>query len=336
MIDVVKIRDLIYALFLLVSVVSCKRDLKPVQGGSFSYAGKGYSISAIKLEHQAYTTDDRFVMRLLAYPGTYKVSETKTSGYGAVLDLYFLADDDLISGEYVVDSVVTDTLRSQLIQYPKDGMGDTVYVQVASGSFSVDTVDNFPKYNIALVSDKGDSIVGSYWGKVITNNLVDKWSYGTLEFDTINCDLSRAVVWAWDSLMSPSTSYYEMVIYSTDARYTDAGKMRSGVHFVLGFLLDKDTPLSVAAYPVVTDYTATPSMLYGHKLGNVQWGSYWQVYKSGSVAGKANIISGELMVRKVDDGYIDFNFNMTDQLNNSVTGSYAGSFVLRDPYNKVD
>ncbi|MBQ5925238.1 MAG: hypothetical protein IIX03_00835, partial [Paludibacteraceae bacterium] len=61
-----------------------------MQGGSFRFQESGYAIKRVKVEHVDYAGDN-YLLRFLAYPATYTVSETSTSGYGAVIDARFLS-----------------------------------------------------------------------------------------------------------------------------------------------------------------------------------------------------------------------------------------------------
>ncbi|MBR5189476.1 MAG: hypothetical protein IKW17_04355, partial [Paludibacteraceae bacterium] len=72
-----------------------------MQGGSFGWGESKYSIKKIKVEHVGYDGDD-YVLRFLAYPATYTVSETTSSGYGVVLDARFLSatKNFEVGGEY--------------------------------------------------------------------------------------------------------------------------------------------------------------------------------------------------------------------------------------------
>ena len=73
---------LLLSLFLM---FSCEKEKVVVQGGSFRYADTSYRIKKVKVEHEGYVEDD-YVLRFLAYPATYTVSETGASGYGCVID----------------------------------------------------------------------------------------------------------------------------------------------------------------------------------------------------------------------------------------------------------
>ena len=72
-----------------------------MQGGSFRYAGTSYPIKKVKVEHVDYEGDN-YLLRFLAYPATYNVSEISTSGYGTVIDTRFVSEtkDFEVGGKY--------------------------------------------------------------------------------------------------------------------------------------------------------------------------------------------------------------------------------------------
>jgi chromosome partitioning protein len=140
----------------------------------------------VKVEHVDYAGDD-YVLRFLAYPATYTVSETSTSGYGAVIDARFVSEtkDFEVGGKY---QLVSDS--SCLVVYPEIPKGDTtyhdtIYYHIASGELRVDTAEGYRTFRFGLLTSDGDSITGSYLGEYQYNYVLDQIGYGELAFDTV-------------------------------------------------------------------------------------------------------------------------------------------------------
>lgn len=300
-----------------------------MQGGSFRFQESGYAIKRVKVEHTDYVGDD-YVLRFLVYPTTYVVSETSASGYGTVIDAYFesVSKDFEVGGTYYLQPD-----SSWLIVYPEIPKGDTthhdiLYYHIASGELKVDSADGYRTFNFSFITEDGDSIVGSYLGEYTYNYTLDQRGYGELAFDTIVCQLAMPVMMNWGHLFSENRNYFEFTFYSTDSRFTDAGKIKSGVQFVVGV---HDVG---EEYPVVGDYLVSVkaddemSVFYGHKLNNIAWGTYWQMFYNGSSVGKANIVAGNAQIISVDEQSLSMIFTFEDQLGNEVVGAYDG-FYLR-------
>lgn len=316
-------------IFLLLSLFlcSCEKEKVVVQGGSFRFQESGYAIKRVKVEHVDYVEDD-YLLRFLAYPATYTVSETSTSGYGAVIDAYFASSTkDFEVGEKY--QLISDS--SRLVIYPEIPKGDTtyhdtIYYHIASGELRVDTTEGYRTFKFDMLTADGDSIVGSYLGEYTYNYTLDQRGYGELAFDTIACQLAMPVMMNWGHLFSENSNYFEFTFYSTDSRFADAGKIKSGVQFVVGVNDIQEE------YPIAGDYLVsvkaddTPSIYYGHKLKNTAWGSYWQVFNNNSAIGKANVVEGSAVIESIDDESLNMSFMFVDQLGNEVVGYYEGPY----------
>ena len=328
------LRTILATLIVLVSAISCKKDPpKLISSGSFSYNDVQYNISMLRVEHKDYTADSAYVLRLTVYPSTYKISETTSSGFGTVIDLYFIANNnDFARGVYPLASI--DTLPSMLYFYPeiidKNAQYDTTSVWVSSGTLIVDTFPEleFMSYTLEFVTASGDSIVGKYRGKHIHNYSVDQKGYGSLQVDTIECSLSHPSIIHWGKLFG-DVNYSEIVFYNTSARFTDAGKMRDGVQLVIGLTTTTDddkTYIESGIYPITTDYSTPHTALYGHKLKSTPWGTYWQQMYKSSVTGKANVLEGEVEIEYISDNEISLTISATDQLKNNINATYSGAY----------
>lgn len=327
-----QVRSVICMLIVL-ALAGCKKDSpEPVSAGSFAYGGETYSVSMVRVEHVGYEGES-YVLRLTAYPSTYKITEKSTSGYGAVLNLYFTGDanDFVAGGSY--DMVNIDTLQSTLTFYPNtaDGQLDTTVTGVESGTLRVEEVETveFMRYTIEAETEGEDSVSGSYTGKHVHNRTAVQMAYGKLEFDTVRCELAVPTLRRWGGMFS-DVNYSELVFYASDALFTDAGVLRQGVQFTVGLLTDTVSgDITTGVYGVTTDYYAMRSALYGHRVKSTAWGTYWQVYESGSAKGKANVTEGEVEITEVTEERVTAKFAFTDQLKNEVRGEYSGPYIIK-------
>ncbi|MBO5728366.1 MAG: hypothetical protein J6R43_00845 [Paludibacteraceae bacterium] len=317
----------IIAILLSLFLSSCEKEKVVVQGGSFKFQESGYAIKRVKVEHVDYAGDN-YLLRFLAYPATYTVSETSTSGYGAVIDARFLSKTkDFEVGETY--ELYSDS--SRLIIYPEIPKGDTtyhdtIYYHIASGELKVDTADGYRTFRFGLLTSDGDSITGSYLGEYTYNYALDQRGYGELAFDTISCQLAMPMMMNWGHLFSENHNYFEFTFYSVDSRFVDVGKIKSGVQFVVGVHDMQDE------YPIAGNYLVSVraddamSVYYGHKLKNTAWGTYWQVFYNSSAIGKANVVEGSAEIISIDEKSLNMTFTFVDQLGYEVVGYYKGPY----------
>ena len=317
----------IIVLLLSLFLCSCEKEKVVVQGGSFRFQESGYAIKRVKVEHIDYVKDD-YLLRFLAYPSTYIVSEMSASGYGAVIDARFVsATKDFEVGETY--ELYSDS--SRLIIYPEIPKGDTtyhytIYYHIASGELKVDSVDGYRTFKFDFLTSDGDSITGSYLGEYTYNYTLNQRGYGELAFDTIACQLAMPVMMNWGHLFSENSNYFEFTFYSVDSRFVDAGKIKSGVQFVVGVHnIQEEYPIA-GNYLVSVRADDTPSVYYGHKLKNTAWGTYWQVFHNSSAMGKANVVEGSAVIESIDDKSLNMTFTFVDQLGYEVVGYYEGPY----------
>lgn len=319
-----------YIFFLAVIILAaCKHEDITPTGGSLSFRGVSSAVSSVRIEHVAYA-DDCCVLRFTAYPATYKLTETASSGYGTVLDVYCLADGfDFEVGQYelVPESELGSAVcASHLSVYP-NGEGDTLSYAVSQCTLQVDSVAEYLHYKFSAVTADGDSISGEYVGRHVVNHSIDRPAFGTLSFDTITCSLAAPKLHEWGSIFSSSTDYFEFVFYSSDSRFADKGNLKSGVQFTLGFMVSQGEAPAAGTYVVSSDGGKPGCLLYGHRLGSTSWGTYWQVYYGGSAIGKANVVADSVSINAVTDESLSLAFFLTDQLGNKLAGSYSGPYT---------
>ena len=326
-------RFITIAILLSLFLCSCEKEKVVAQGGSFRFQDSGYAIKRVKVEHVDYAGDD-YVLRFLAYPATYTLSETSASGYGAVIDAYFASSTkDFEVGEMY--QLISDS--SSLVIYPEIPKGDTtyhdtIYYHIASGELRVDTADGYRTFKFDMLTADGDSIVGSYLGEYTYNYTLNQRGYGELAFDTIACQLAMPVMMNWGHLFSENSNYFEFSFYSTAARFSDAGKIKSGVQFVVGVHdMQEEHPIA-GDYLVSVKADDTPSIYYGHKLKNTAWGTYWQMFYNSSAVGKANVVEGSAKIISIDEKSLNMSFTFIDQLGDEVVGYYEGPYILVTSY----
>ena len=318
----------IIAILLSLFLCSCEKEKVVVQGGSFRFQESKYAIKRVKVEHVDYAEDD-YVLRFLAYPATYIVSETSTSGYGAVIDARFLSKTkDFEVGETY--ELYSDS--SRLMIYPEIPKGDTtyhdtIYYHIASGELRVDTAEGYRTFKFGLLTSDGDSITGSYLGEYTYNYTLDQRGYGELAFDTISCQLAMPMMMNWGYLFSENHNYFEFTFYSVDSRFVDAGKIKSGVQFVVGVHDMQDEHPIAGDYLVSKSADDATSIYYGHKLKNTAWGTYWQVFYNTSAMGKANVVEGSAKIISIDEKSLNMTFTFVDQLGYEVVGRYEGPYI---------
>lgn len=321
-------RNLFIILLSLILFTGCAYD-KPVKSqGSFTIDGVTYSFSSLRVDHVGYvpgSDSSQFILRLTGYPGTFSMDTLSHKGYGTVLQLFFIASDrDFYPGDCSTH-LFPDSL-SHMVTINQDG-DTTALIPISDASVTVSSADNdFLSYDFSLTSLSGVT-TGFFSGKHLFNQLVDQPAYGAIAFDTINTSLSSALLFRWEHLFSPDYFYYEIIFYSANSRFKDDGSLRQGVQFSLGLVSSSDLLPLDGDYVVSLDPTPG-SVMYGHKVQNAHWGTYWNVFYAGSSVGKANILSGDLLGFRLEGDNVSFTFSFIDQLDDTVIGYYDGPFRI--------
>lgn len=324
------LKSILFSLLLILGITlsSCDKKIPSIKGGVFYFNDKSYPISEVRYDHIGFSSNGDHIIRFIAYPGTYKYNTNNqtASGSGSALHIYLYANDKLLlDGNSYSIADITDSTSSTMITISEN---DTVFNYIDDAIISVDTAYDiatekiFFKYNILAISGN-DSITGQFIGTPITNIFFDQIAYGEISVDTIKAQLCKPTLWHWGKLFSDSY-YHELTLYSTDARFNDNGKITSGIQFVIG-ISTLDSTLTPGIYPVSLSYDGN-STLYGHKLNNTPWGSYWQKIENQSAVGKANILSDTLIINGFTEKNITFSYKFTDQLKNTVSGSFNGPY----------
>ena len=285
-------------LMLLCLLAGCeKRSDNAVTGGSFTYKGERYLVKQARFEWQGdYYDNHSAMLQLTLSPATLKVNETGISGYGAMIELELVIDSTAttIDGEYLVSSswqtmtMVPDS--SQMVIYLQD-KSDTIYMPITGGYLEVLPNALGRQLNWRLQSADGDSIIGNWQGQPVYNTIVTPDSLGYLVIaDTIPYALAQGTIFNWGELFQEGCYYYEIYLYSTTMTRSDAGAYKDGFYLVLGVQSSNAEAPESGTYPVSRFYDPG-TLLYGNRQGKMNWGSYWQVYKSGSISeiGRAHV-----------------------------------------------
>lgn len=324
---------LILAFILMFSCKKKQEDFKI--SGSFTLDGSSYSLTALSVDHVGYAEIqqmpvDTSVME--RYDSTMFVLHACFSGYKSAIHLYLCAPDNDFRTGVTYDCLCDDSL-SCVILFSDNG--DTILQNsVISASLIVDSIDdpvasgeNWLNYHFTLDVDNTSSsqVNGQFAGPHTINYIVDQPSFGFLSFDTVTVGLARPSLYRWGHLFCDDSNYFELKFYSNAARFSENGTISQGVQFAVGFHSFQQNYPAVGDYPISME-AKEATALYGHRMGSVNWGTYWQIFYSGSVAGKANILSDTIRVVRWDSDSLTISFNLTDQLGNRVKGSYEGPY----------
>jgi len=305
---------------LLLLLVGCKKNEEVVSQGSFSLDGTSYSITAVRVDHVDYANADfsDFILK------------ASFTGYQGKVCFYMSApDNDFIPGQ-TYTTLFADSL-SRIVVLSREG-DTTQIVDISGATLKVDTIadetaagKNYLQYAFTLVTDGHGTVEGSFIGQHTVNYTVDQPSYGNLFFDTIACGLARPSLYGWGHMFSDKTNYFELKFFSSAARFSDNGKIKQGVQFVVGLHSFQELYPAMGSYPVSL-IAEEQTTYFGHKEGNAMWGTYWQTFYSSSVVGKANILADTLHVVRCTSDSITLQFNLKDQLGNRVQGTYDGRY----------
>lgn len=300
----------------MILLFSCKPKQEDIKvSGSITLDGTSYPLTSARVIHVGYADVDSACFIL----------HTTFTGYQGSINLFMLAPDNDFLTSVTYDRLATDTLSYIALTESKDTL------RITAASLTVDSLDdtkargkNWLKYTIHLTVE-GATADGTFTGPHTVNYTVDQPSYGNLSFDTISVGLARPTLYRWDHFFCDFTNYFELKFYSSTARFSDSGTISQGAQFVLGFHSFQQNYPAAATYPVALE-PAEQTMLYGHREGSVNWGTYWQTFYSGSVVGKANILTDTTYVLRWDADSLTIRFSMKDQLGNDVVGSYSGRY----------
>ncbi len=300
----------------MILLFSCKPSQEDIKiAGSISLNGTSYPLTSARVIHVGYADAD----------STQFILHTTFAGYQSTINLFLIAPDNDFLTSITYDRLATDTISYIALIESNDTL------RITAASVTVDSLDdatargkNWLRYTIHLTVDDATAD-GSFTGPHTINYTVDQPSGGNISFDTISVGLARPTLYRWNHFFCDFSNYFELKFYSSNARFSDNGNISQGLQFVLGFHSFQQNYPAVASYPVALE-PAEQTLLYGHREGSVNWGTYWQTFYAGSVIGKANILTDTAYVLHWDADSLSLLFTMKDQLGNDVIGSYSGCY----------
>jgi hypothetical protein len=198
---------------------------------------------------------------------------------------------------------------------------DTLTVAISGGYMIVKNDSELNKrFEFYFVCENGDSITGHFAGAVRYNLLYDQPAVAQISVGDIDYQIQKGDFVCWGKLLDNSLYYYEIYFYSTDLRYTDAGKVKSGFVLILGMHSTKaDFPLN-GTYQVSRNYENN-TLLWGTKIGSGRWGTYWNLYRNASSIASSSIHAGNISFERTGDKFRII-LNLKDQNRNSITNDY--------------
>lgn len=318
----------------MIYMSACKKteDVKMVQTGSMMYKSEQYAVRTFRFEVDS-VIDNKYISKLQISSSNLRVSDDGITGYGLLLQLPISLDSTGLGyGLHIVGNGVNEFMKDSSFLYviPKE-QNDTVRTSIIGGEVFMEPSVIGVKSTFCLFLSDGDSIKGSYEGRLIKNYDADGDSIGVLNIDTLNIALQAGKIWSWGKLFSDELYYYEMEIRSKDFRYTDDGVPKNGYMLTLGFHSnDADRPRS-GVY-VVSTSVSDNTLYYGHKEKNVSWGTYWQLFQNKITKNRANVKSDTIEMEWLDDSVCKIRIGLRDQLNNDIKGEYNAATVLVDAY----
>jgi hypothetical protein len=320
--------------FLLISLFfpACKKIEKQISsGGKIIYNAENYALKNARCSNfGSESTSGLNAMNLFFAAHSITMNEDAISGTGAILAIStFSLSDTLPDGIYNVEDFVSEkNILKESSFFKIISKDDTLTVKISSGYMLIQNAPLLNKrFEFHFVTENGDSITGDFMGTVIYNSLYDKPAVAQFSVDTIDYQIQKGDFVSWGKLFSDSLFYYEIYFYSTNFRRTDAGKIKSGFVLTLGFnsLSENFPPNGTYA---VSRKIENNTLLWGTKIANGRWGSYWNLYKNASVTANFNILSGNITFEKRENNF-KIVLNLKDQ-NNSILGEYNNELNIKD------
>ena len=306
-------------------VSACKRVEPQAQsGGKIVYNGESYGLKNVRCSNFGDENSVGFnTMNLYFASNSISMNEDNISGTGTVLALAtFSLSDTLPEGIYYIENFEGEKNILSEISYLKiSTKEDTVTVAISSGYMEVINDSKLSKrFEFHFVAENGDSITGYFAGAVKYNLLYDQPTVAQISVDTVVYQIQKGDFVSWGKLLNDSLCYYEIYFYSTDLRRTDEGKIKSGFALIVGIHSLSSTFPQNGTYQVSRHFEDN-TLLWGTKIGNGKWGTYWNLYKNGSSETNANVVLGEISFEKLEDNF-KIILNLKDQNQNLIVGEY--------------
>jgi len=332
-------KNILFLTLLIVCFAACNKVIKPAQsGGKIVYNGENYGLKNARCSNFG---DENGIglktMNLYFASNSINMSEDGISGTGTILALaMFSLSDTLPEGIYYVENYIGEnnilTDNSYLTISSKT---DTLTLVISGGYMIVkNDLELNKRFEFHFVAENGDSVTGNYAGAVRYNLLYNQPTVAQISVDTVDYQIQKGDFVRWGKLLDNSLYYYEIYFYSTDLRRTDAGKIKSGFVLILGInSTSADFPPN-GTYKISKNYENN-TLLWGTKIGEGKWGTYWNLYKNGSSSASSNVYAGEILFERTENNssspfQVKIILNLKDQAQNLITGEYNNELNIKE------
>jgi len=303
-------------------------------GGNILYKAENYSLKKARCSNFGDENAVGFnTMQLFFASNSISMNEDDISGTGTVLAMAtFSLSDTLQEGIYNVENfageknILRDSSYLQICTKE-----DTVTVVISGGYMVVkNDLQLNKRFEFHFVTANGDSVTGNFGGAVKYNLLYNQPIVAQITVDTVDYQIQKGDFMRWGNILSSSLFYYEIYLYSADLRRTDDGKIKSGFALILGIhSTSADFPPN-GVYQVSKNYEDN-TLLWGTKIANGKWGTYWNLYQNGSSTASSNIQAGEISLQR-DGNNFKIILNLKYQSTNTITGEYDNELNINDLY----
>ena len=326
-------KNILFISLIIMCFSACKKVEPQAQsGGKIVYNGENYGLKNVRCSNFG---DENGVglntMNLYFASNSISMNEDGISGTGTILALAtFSFSDTLPEGIYYIENSIGEKnifLDDSYLQIRTKE--DTLTIAISGGYMEVKNDAELNKrFEFHFVAENGDSVTGNFAGAVRYNLLYDQPAVAQIRVDTIDYDIQKGDFMCWGKLLDNSFYYYEIYFYSADLRYTDAGKIKSGFVLIIGMHSTKADFPQNGTYQVSRNYENN-TLLWGTKIGQGKWGTYWNLYQNGSSSTNANVLSGEISFEKLEDNF-KIILNLKDQNQNLIVGEYDYKLNIRE------
>ena len=322
---------LILSIILIFS--SCKKTEKQIlSGGKIVYNAENY---ILKKARCANSGDENSVglntMNLFFASSSIKMDEDGISGTGIVLALTtFSLSDTLQEGVYNIENFVSEkNILSDSSYFKIITKEDTLTVKISGGYMEIkNDLELKKRFEFHFISENGDSVTGYFAGAVPYNLMFDQPAVAQIMVDAVEYQIQKGDFVRWGKLLTDTLFYYEIYFYSTNLRRTDAGKIKNGFMLILGMHSLTDNYPTNGTYRVSRNFENN-TLLWGTKIGNGRWGTYWNLYRNGSSTATSNIFTGEIEFEKSENNF-KIRLNLKDQNNNIISGEYDNELNVKE------
>ncbi len=316
-----RITNLSYFLIfaLIVILTSCEKEREFVSSGSLQYNGQNYTLKTVRNHFyiDSITSEKRTNIAFC----TPKMSFTdgKMNGTGALVMLTIASDSSKLCGN------VHEILETSYATIISDDKTDTTTIALTSGTVKIEKTEHGLRYEFTV---NNGALNGNYEGEPITFYDIDGEQIGELQIGDSIVPLQRGDLMLWGPIFAENLNYYEFYFYSCNLRYTDKGAIQQGLALIVGLHSDNNDAPTNGTYPIGSN-VLNQTALYGHKINNKDWGTYWLDYRSTTAQAKTNVLSENISLTHENNIY-NFQFDCIDQHGNKITGNYTGDFRVFD------